>query len=122
MTEARWFGHITRPNGILHDHFTVDGLIKMACPTTGGQLQLFLFAMQWLRSAILNIQTLTQELHDFLKHVYAHVGKHTKGAIDRVSLADLRNAPTPSRSASARLFTVPPSPIVTKTSVCASTT
>lgn len=61
----------------------------MPFPDTGGQLQLFLCAMQWLRSAIPNFPALVHDLHGLLERVYSHVGKHTKWTVSCVPLASL---------------------------------
>lgn len=62
----------------------------MECPTTGGQLQGFVCAMQWLSSAIPQFQDLLADLSTFLETVYTSVSKQTKPAVSRGSLAGLR--------------------------------
>lgn len=89
-TSVKWCGRIICANGIRHDPSNLQGLLELDRPTTGGQLQQFLCAMQWLRSSIPQFQTLIQPLHDFLESVYNHVGgKRTKRAVSRVILNNL---------------------------------
>lgn len=86
---VRWCGRIISADGIRHDLKRLDGLLSMDCPITGGQLQQFLCAMQWLRSSIPEFQSLVSPLHEFVETVYQHAGKRTKRAVARVSLTDL---------------------------------
>lgn len=69
-TSAKWCGRIISAAGVRQDPAGIVGLTSMDPPSTGGQLQKFLCAMQWLRSAIPQFQTLVQPLHDFLETVY----------------------------------------------------
>lgn len=86
LHEAKWCGRLISQSGIRHDPRNLNGPLEMDCPVTGGQLQQFLCAMQWVRSAIPRFQALVQELHDFLERVYSHMCKRTKRAVARVSL------------------------------------
>lgn len=89
MTETRWSGRIISAAGIRHDPSRREGLTSIECPTTGAQLQMFLSAMQWLRSAIPNFQVLTAKLHGLFERVYAHAEKRTKRAVERVSFRSI---------------------------------
>lgn len=80
-TEARLCGRVTSAYGIRHDTSKLDDLCSMKCPTAVGQRQLFVWAMQWLRSALPGFQSLVQDLHEFFELVYTHVGRCTKRAI-----------------------------------------
>lgn len=86
---VRWCGRVISSEGIRHDPARLDTLLDMDRPSTGGQLQQFLCAMQWLRSSIPQFQDLVAPLHTFLETVYKHVGKRTKRAVARVSLDKL---------------------------------
>lgn len=87
MKEARWCGRIISAAGIFHDPSKLDGLTNMTCPTSGGQLQIFRCAMQWLRLVISNFHLLMKDVHKLLEHVYAKNGKRTKRAVARASLS-----------------------------------
>lgn len=86
---VRWCGRVISAEGIRHDPSSIDSLLSMERPTTGGQLQMFLCAMQWLRSSIPRFQSLVEPLHHFMESVYNHVGRRTKRAVGRVSLHDI---------------------------------
>lgn len=45
--------------------------------------------MQWIRSAIPNLQDLVRDFQDFLEAVYTTAGKRTKRAMSRIKLANL---------------------------------
>lgn len=47
--QARWCGRIIYPAGIRYHLSNLTGLLEMNCPTTGGQLQQFLCAIELLR-------------------------------------------------------------------------
>lgn len=89
-TSVKWCGRIISANGIRHDPSNLQGLLDLDRPTTDGQLQQFVCAMQWLRSSIPQFQRLIQPLHDFLELVYVKVGgKRTKRAVSSVNLNSL---------------------------------
>lgn len=89
-TSVKWCGRIISATGVRHDPSNLQGLLDLDRPTTGGQLQQFVCAMQWLRSAIPQFQRLIQPLHDFLEGVYTKVGgKRTKRAVSRINLDTL---------------------------------
>lgn len=87
---VRWCGRVTSCDEIRHDPACLNTLLGMHRPSTGGQLQQFLCALQWLRSSIHQFQTLVSPLHTFLEAVYTHIGKRTKRAVICVFLDTLR--------------------------------
>lgn len=86
MTEARWRGRIILAYGIRHDPSSLEGLPNVDCPTTGGQLQIFLCAMQQLCSSVVSFQGLAKALQEILERINAKARKHTKRAVARVHL------------------------------------
>lgn len=83
---VRWCGRVISPAGIRHVPARLETLLEMDRPTSGGQLQQFLCAMQCLRSAIPQFQSLVRPLHELLESVYLNTRKRTKRAVARVSL------------------------------------
>lgn len=74
---ARWCGCLISSDGVRHYSGNNSGLLEMDRPTTGGQHQQFLCALQWARSTIPQFQALVHEMHEFLERVYVHAGKRT---------------------------------------------
>lgn len=91
---VRWCGRVISADGIRHDPSSLDSLLDLERPTTGGQLQMFLCAMQWLRSSIPRFQSLLAPLHQFMESVYKHVGRRTKRAVSRTTLDALGWTPS----------------------------
>lgn len=65
----------------------MGGLLGMECSTTGGQIQQFMCAMQWLRSSIPNFQALIHDLEDVLEGVYIAASKRAKLVVSLLFLA-----------------------------------
>lgn len=85
----RWCGRVITADGIRFDPRRIDGIQNMDSPTTGAQLQQFVCAMQWMRSAIPTFTTIIRPLSDFLEIVYDNAGKRTKLAVTRVQLRNI---------------------------------
>lgn len=85
----RWCGRLISPEGIKFDPRRLDGLLSMEAPKTGGHLQQFLCALQWVKFSIPNFSVLTTPLHSFMERVYGAAGKRTKRAVSRISLDSL---------------------------------
>lgn len=71
----RLCGRALSAEGIKFELSCIHGLLDMACPTTGAQLQRYLSALQWMRNAIPEYTKLIAPLHDSLERVYATVSK-----------------------------------------------
>jgi hypothetical protein len=68
-----------------------QGLLKMPPPSSGADLQRFLCAINWMRTAIPPFSTLLSTPHTLLELVYARAGdKRTKAAVSRITLSELR--------------------------------
>ena len=86
--EIRWCGRLISAEGVRYDPRRLDGLLTMEPPTTGGHLQQFLCALQWLKQGIPNFTELVSPLHEFMERIYSKIGKRTKRAVARVLLSD----------------------------------
>lgn len=86
---VQWGSCIILPECTFHDTSRIHTSLEMERPTTGGQLQLLVCAMKWLRSVILDFQSSIKPFHEFFKSVYTHVGKWTKRSLARTSLDTL---------------------------------
>ena len=85
-TEIRWCGRILSKDGVRFDPRRIDGIRDMQLPTTGAELQQFVCAMQWMRSAIPTFSTIIRPLSDFMETVYAKAGSRKKSAVNRLTL------------------------------------
>lgn len=87
--EMRWCGrHITR-KGIRFDPRRSAALREMEEPKTGADLQQFVCALQWMKSAIPEFATIVAPLHAFMETVYEKAGRRTKQAVMNVKLEAL---------------------------------
>ncbi len=84
---ANWCGRIITPKGVRFDARRLDGIFNMEQPTSGGHLQQFVCALQWMRTGIPNFAKLTSELHYIVERVYACAGKRAKRAVSKVKLS-----------------------------------
>lgn len=85
----KWCGLFITPDRVGHDLFELQGFMEMECSETGGRIQQFSCAMQWLRSEIQNFQPLTHELQAFLELAYTLAGRRTKRAVSCLLLDKL---------------------------------
>jgi len=85
----RWCGRSIDKDGIKFDPRRINGLLEMAVPTTGSELQQFLCAFQWMRTGIPEFNRLIEPLHQFMEEVYSKAGKRTKVRVARVNLSDI---------------------------------
>jgi hypothetical protein len=86
---VRWCGRLISSAGSKFDPRRIQGLLDMAPPVTGADLQQFTCAVNWMRTAIPSFSTLVSPLHKLLEVVYARAGgKRTKTAVARVLLAE----------------------------------
>ena len=80
-SSVRWCGRIIDAEGIKFDPRNLQGLLRMKPPTNGAQLQQFLCAIQWMRSAIPNFPKLTFALHKFMEQVYDKSTSRKRNAV-----------------------------------------
>jgi RNase H-like domain found in reverse transcriptase/Reverse transcriptase (RNA-dependent DNA polymerase)/Integrase zinc binding domain/Integrase core domain len=86
--EVRWCGRLISAAGSKFDPRRIQGLLDMPPPTTGADLQQFICAINWMRTAIPSFSTLTAPLHNLLECVYSVTGgKRTKTAVARILLS-----------------------------------
>ncbi|KAJ0393598.1 hypothetical protein ATCC90586_001342 [Pythium insidiosum] len=71
--EVKWCGKIVSGQGVKHCPERVQGLVELQPPTTGGDLQQFLCAVNWMRQSIPEFTRVTARLYDTL-------GRATKAA------------------------------------------
>lgn len=86
---VRWCGRIIDGNGVTFDPRNLNGLQQMQSPTTGAQLQQFVCALQWVKSAVPNFSALTAPLHYFMEKVYTHSSSRKKNDVGKISLKNL---------------------------------
>jgi hypothetical protein len=68
----------------------LQGLRDMTPPVTGAALQQFVFALNWIRSALPEFSRLVGPLHDLLEAVYQRAaGKRRKTAAAKVPLSEV---------------------------------
>lgn len=84
--EIRWCGRLISADGIRFDPRRIDGLLEMAEPTDGGQLQQFFCALQWVKTGIPDFSSIVEPLHLFLEKVYYRSKTRKKRSLARVSL------------------------------------
>eukprot|EP00644_Phytophthora_capsici_P005172 jgi/Phyca11/96115/e_gw1.1.1847.1 len=54
QTEAKWCGRLINGDGVRHDPARIDTLRAMPYPTTAGELQQFVCAINWMRESIVD--------------------------------------------------------------------
>jgi Reverse transcriptase (RNA-dependent DNA polymerase) len=87
---VRWCGRLISAEGSKFDPRRIDGLLKMSPPSTGADLQQFLCALNWMRTAIPAFTTLVSPLHTLLELAYSRAdGKRTKAAVARITLSEV---------------------------------
>eukprot|EP00171_Calliarthron_tuberculosum_P002705 IDg2705t1 len=86
-TSVRWCGRVISPKGIRFDPARLTGLLEMPSPKSAANLQQFLCAMQWMRTAVPQFQELTKPLHEVMEKAYSLAGKRTKRAAAKIALS-----------------------------------
>jgi Reverse transcriptase (RNA-dependent DNA polymerase) len=84
---VRWCGRLISSDGVRFDPRRVQALHDMALPVTGGDLQQFVCALNWMRTSIPSFATIISPLQELLEEVYSHVGKRTKAAVSKILLS-----------------------------------
>lgn len=86
QTEAKFCGKILTAQGIKHDPTRTEALSQMAPPSTVGELQQFLCAMNWLKTSLPDASRIAQPLRDRLEAELTALGKRTKRATKNIQL------------------------------------
>ncbi|KAG6613370.1 uncharacterized protein IUM83_17047 [Phytophthora cinnamomi] len=86
--EVVWCGRVVSAGGVKQDPRRVQALVDLPSPTTGQELQQFLCALNWMRTAIPDYNKLVQPLMDLMEHVYTKAGARTRRSVTRVVLSD----------------------------------
>ena len=86
-TTVKWCGRLISEEGIRFDPRNHQALLELPEPTKGGELQQFLCAMGWMRSAIPEYTRLVAPLHAMLERVYAEANGRTKRKANGVQLS-----------------------------------
>ena len=90
----RWCGRIISAQGIRFDPTNISALESMSYPTTAAQLQQFICAMQWLRTAIPQFAALVAPLHAMLEKAYHINSSRTKRLAARIHLSSIGWGPS----------------------------
>lgn len=88
--EIRWCGRVVSAKGVRYDTLHITGLLSMAPPTTGSELQQFVCALQCVKQGIPDFSRHITPLHEFIERLCDHTGKRTNCAASRVQLVTLR--------------------------------
>lgn len=80
QTSVKWCGKIITGEGISHDPKRIDALQAIPCPTTAGQLQQFLCAVNWMRSSIVDYARLVLPLSNKLNEALKRTKRTTRVA------------------------------------------
>ena len=85
---VRWCGRIISEKGIQLDPSRLQALLDMENPTLGSELQQFICAANWMRTAIPQFNATLGSLAKMLEDIYTTAGKRTKKAVSKYKLAD----------------------------------
>ena len=84
-------GELVRPTSVKGryrlDPRRLSALLEITEPCTGADLQQFVCAANWMRSAIPTFNKLIDPLSSLLEEVYSRAGKRTRKAVSRISLS-----------------------------------
>jgi hypothetical protein len=67
---VRWCGRLVSGSGVRFDPRKIQGLLEMSAPQTGADLQQFLCALNWMRTAIPSFAELISPLQKLLELAY----------------------------------------------------
>jgi len=81
-------GRIFDSKGVRFDPRNLKALQDMKYPTTGGELQQFMCATNWMRMGIPNYAATISSLHTLMEEIYKAVGKRTKKAVSKIQIGD----------------------------------
>jgi len=86
--EIVWCGKVISESGVRHSSELVQGLVDMQTPRTGGELQQFLCAANWMRQSIPEFTRLTAPLYAALDRAATAAGSRKKTKLERIQLAE----------------------------------
>jgi len=91
---VKWCGRLISKDGIRFDPSRLDALIGMHAPRTGDELQQFVCAANWMRTAIPQFTTTMEPLSAALEAVYTEAGSRKRRAVSKVKLTSNHWGPT----------------------------
>ena len=86
LEEVKWCGRLISKEGIKLDPRRLQALLDMPEPANGAQLQQFVCAANWMRSAIPNFNGMVAILHRAMECVYDRAPKRSKRAVAQIKL------------------------------------
>ena len=84
LREVNWCGRLISQNGVRLDPRRLKALLAISQPTT--ELQQFVCAANWMRTAIPRFNELIEPLSVILEEVYSMAGRRTRKSVQRISL------------------------------------
>lgn len=84
--KIRWCGRILSKEGIRFDSRRIDDIRDTHESASGGELQKFVYATQWMHSAIPMFKTIIRLLSDFMESLYVKASSRKEAAVARVTL------------------------------------
>jgi RNase H-like domain found in reverse transcriptase len=85
--EVKWCGKMVSAAGLSHCPERIQGLVEMQPPTTAGELQQLLCALNWMRQSIPQYSELTAGFSAVLEAAMKAAGSRKKNRLSRVLLA-----------------------------------
>lgn len=92
MSESCKCGRVFSNECVCFQLHRIEGIKGLDTTVTGTQIQ-FVFAMQWMRSAIPSFSELIRCLSSFLKQIYKNLRRDTNGAAAKVLVSRLERGP-----------------------------
>lgn len=88
--KVKFCGKILSASGVQHDPERTRVLSTMSEPSTAGELQQFLCAMNWIRDSLPDFPRNSRPLRDKLEHICQTLGKRTKNCLKhhRITFTD----------------------------------
>ena len=83
-----WCGRVLSGGGVSHCPSRVQGLVDLQSPTTAGELQQFLCAVNWMRESIPEYNKLVQELTELVEQCMAKCGSRKKTKLTKIALSE----------------------------------
>jgi Reverse transcriptase (RNA-dependent DNA polymerase) len=85
FTQVKWCGQIISSGVIYQDPKRVDGLVSLAPPVTGADLQQFIYALNWMRMSMPDFARVISPLAELLELVCAKASGRKKRMVGKVS-------------------------------------
>jgi transposase InsO family protein len=87
--EVTWCGKVVSAAGVSHCPKRVQGMVDMQSPTTAGELQQLLCALNWMRQSIPHYSQLTAGLSAVLEEAMKLAGSRKKNRLSKILLSDV---------------------------------